>query len=161
MFAAEITAFELFHACLCFCNDYCFTIDSLSNLVLLSTSPGFFISNDVVPPCADVFACAGMFFDTGFVSAVSIIWFCSFGCTASTIETRRLGDLSQVFGNVSLDQVMQLICLVVPFASVVGGMCHGFYPTPAHFMFIIALEELTELEFPKFFKDVVLTTFTS
>lgn len=120
-----------------------------------------FIFNDVVPPCADVSACARMFFDTGFVSAVSIIWFYSFGCAASTIETRRLGDLSQVLGNVSLDQVMQLICLVVAFASVVCGMCPIVYITPVHFMFIIALEELTELKFPKFFKDVVLTTFTS
>lgn len=120
-----------------------------------------FISNDVVPPCADVSACAGMFFDTGFVSAVPIIWFYSFGCAASTIETLRLGNLSQVFGNVSLDQVMQLICLVVAFASVVCGICPGFCPTPVHFMFIIALEELTELKFPKFFKDIVLTTFTS
>lgn len=130
-------------------------------MVLLSTSPVSFVSNDVVPPCADVSACAGMFFDTGFISAVPIIWFYSFECAASSIETRRLGDLSQVFGNVSLDQVMQLICLVVAFASVVCGMCPIVYITPVHFSFIIMLEKLTELKFPKFFKDVVFTTFTS
>lgn len=90
-----------------------------------------------------------------------MIWFYSFGCAASTIETRRLGDLSQVLGNVSLDQVMQLICPVVASASVVCGMCPICYITPVHFSFIIVLEELTELKFPQFFKDVVLTTFTS
>lgn len=119
------------------------------------------ISNDVVPPGAYVSACAGMFFDTGFVSAVPIIWFYSFGCAASSMETRRVGDLSQIFGNISLDQVMQLICLVVAFASVVCGMCPIVYITPVHFSFIIMLEELTELKFPKSFKDVVFTTFTS